>query len=48
MQLQNATPGDTILLADGQYDEGIITIGFKGTIENPLLIKAKNQGKAIL
>jgi poly(beta-D-mannuronate) lyase len=46
--LQNPTPGDTILLADGQYDEGIINIGFKGTKEKPLLIKAKNQGKAII
>jgi poly(beta-D-mannuronate) lyase len=46
--LQNATPGDTILLADGQYDEGIINIGFKGKKEKPLLIKAKNHGKAIL
>ena len=45
--IQNAIPGDTVLLADGLYNEGKINIEFKGTGEKPLLIKAKNLGKAI-
>jgi poly(beta-D-mannuronate) lyase len=45
--VKNASPGDTILLADGQYNEDKISVEFKGTTEKPLLIKAKNLGKAI-
>lgn len=45
--VKKASPGDTILLADGLYNDGKINIEFKGTDEKPLLIKAKNLGKAI-
>jgi hypothetical protein len=46
--LQNATPGDTVLLADGQYDEGIITIGFKGTKEKSTTDKGEKSGESHL
>lgn len=47
--LEKVGPGEIILLADGIYreDEGIILRG-KGTNEKPVIIKAKNQGKAVI
>jgi len=50
-ELQNAIseakPGDIILLEDGNFKEGAIRISAKGTSEKPIVIKAKNTGKAI-
>ena len=50
VELQNAIadirPGDTIILADGNY-KGFSIIGVKATEENPIHIKAQNYGKAV-
>ena len=41
----NAVPGDTVELADGVYNNiGSITMYNSGTLELPILIKAKNIG----
>lgn len=41
----NAVPGDTVELADGVYNNiGSITMYNNGTVELPILIKAKNIG----
>lgn len=45
----NSIPGDTIELADGIYNtDGSITLYSSGTADQPILIRAKNIGKAEL
>lgn len=48
-------PGDTVIVADGTYDnEGVVSPGYvmtlyySGTAGNPITFKAQNRGKAIL
>ena len=48
-------PGDTVIVADGTYDnEGVVSPGYvvtlyySGTSGNPITFKAQNRGKAIL
>lgn len=43
--LPDFTYGNTILLNDGIYNDINITITNKGTISDPIIIKAKNSGK---
>lgn len=44
----NLAPGDTVELADGTYDlNAYLNAAVSGTAEQPILIKAKNTGKAI-
>ncbi len=44
----NLAPGDTVELADGTYDlNAYLNAAVSGTAELPILIKAKNTGKAI-
>jgi hypothetical protein len=40
-------PGDTLILKDGTYYQSL-TINISGTEENPITIKAQNDGKAIV
>lgn len=44
--IDNALPGDAIVLADGEYVNFIHTISKSGTKENPIYIYAQNNGKA--
>jgi len=43
-----ANPGDVIILDDGIFSDGAIQISIKGTSTKPIIIKAKNIGKAIV
>ncbi len=43
--IQNAEPGDAIVIADGAYDNLVITMENGGTAENPIYIMAKNPGR---
>lgn len=45
--ISGANPGAIILLADGIYREGPIRISARGTSAKPIVIQAKNIGKAI-
>jgi len=45
--ISGAKPGDLILLEDGDFKDGAIRISAKGTSEKPIVVKAKNMGKAI-
>lgn len=40
-------PGDTLLLADGRYEEAI-NISLSGEVGNPITIKALNDGKVLI
>ncbi len=49
------TPGDTVIVMDGTYDnEGVtepnfvVTLQYSGTAGNPITFKAQNRGQAIL
>jgi parallel beta-helix repeat protein len=44
--IQNAVPGDTIELADGQYDIGGNSMTKSGTEQARILIRAEHRGKA--
>lgn len=46
--ISTAKPGDEILLEDGDFNGETIRFSAKGTIEKPIVIKAKNNGKAIV
>lgn len=43
-----ANPGDVLLLADGDYDGLQIKISKSGTADAPIIVKARNPGKAIM
>jgi poly(beta-D-mannuronate) lyase len=43
----SAKPGDIILLDDGEFLGDAVNFAGKGTAEAPIVIKAKNRGKAI-
>jgi poly(beta-D-mannuronate) lyase len=45
--LPSFTNENTILIDDGVYENINLTINNKGTISNPIIIKAKNNGKVI-
>lgn len=45
--LPAAKPGDVILLSDGEYREGTLKFDISGSEGNMIVIRAKNQGKAI-
>lgn len=43
--IDNISPGDTVILADGIYThEGLMIRGIRATPANPVLIKAQNTG----
>ena len=44
--ISTAKPGDKILLDDGDFNGETIRFSAKGTVEKPIVIKAKNSGKA--
>ncbi len=46
--LKNAQPGDTIVLENGDYDLGKVTLMQTGTETAPLVVRAKTGGKARL
>jgi poly(beta-D-mannuronate) lyase len=43
----NAKPGDILLLDDGDFKDGAVHFAAKGTADKPIVIKARNSGKAI-
>ncbi|UUZ92053.1 discoidin domain-containing protein [Paenibacillus sp. P25] len=46
--MSNAVPGTTIVLADGTYNGPFTISGKNGTAGNPILIRAANQGRAVI
>ncbi|MBF0227885.1 MAG: hypothetical protein HQK76_20760 [Desulfobacterales bacterium] len=42
------TPGDTLIVRDGTYNEQIRFKGVSGTLGNPITVRAENIGKAII
>jgi len=46
--LSQMNPGDVILVEDGSYDLSSLTINRSACPNRPIVIKAKNQGQAIL
>jgi hypothetical protein len=45
---KNLKPGDIVEVLDGRYDTGGITVESSGTINKPIIIRAKNVGGAEL
>ncbi len=46
--ISNSKPGTEILLADGSFSGQTLLSSKAGTAKNPVVIRAKNQGKAII
>lgn len=46
--IQNAVPGDNIVLANGVWENTELLISAKGTAENPIIVTAEEKGKVIL
>jgi len=46
--ISRAIPGDLILLEDGSFESEKFTISVNGTLEKPIIIKAKNKSKTII
>lgn len=44
----NLNPGDIVEVLDGSYNSGSITVESSGTVNNPIIIRSKNIGGAIL
>lgn len=45
--MENAVPGDKIILANGIWQDAELLIKAKGTAENPIIVTAEEKGKVI-
>ncbi|WP_372652662.1 chondroitinase-B domain-containing protein [Draconibacterium sp.] len=45
--MNNAVPGDKIVLANGIWEDAELLVNAKGTAENPIIVTAEDKGKVI-